>query len=62
VILFILPSRELAYQIFNQISMINCYLKTQFFRVKLSIGGLSLKEDEEGIQRLNPNIIVGNPE
>lgn len=58
--LLILPTRELAYQIFNQIGSINCYLRTAFFRVKLCIGGLCLKEDQQGILSLNPNIIVGN--
>lgn len=58
--LLILPTRELAYQVFNQIGSINCYLRTAFFRVKLCIGGLSLKEDQQSILSLNPNIIVGS--
>jgi superfamily II DNA/RNA helicase len=57
--LIILPTRELAYQIFNQLNLINSFLVRETFRVKLCIGGLSLKEDQTGIMRLNPNIIVG---
>ena len=61
ILMVVLPTRELAYQIFNQINMVNSAIKGSGFRVKLCIGGLSLKEDQKSIQRLDPNIIVGMP-
>jgi len=57
-VLMVAPTRELADQIYNVISSLGSYTKTRF--VKL-IGGESVRNNINALERKHPHIAVGTP-
>lgn len=56
--IILLPTRELATQVFNVFNIISSFMKID---IKLLIGGTNLKDDLNYLEKKNPHIIIGCP-
>lgn len=56
--IILLPTRELATQVFNVFNIISSFMKID---IKLLIGGTNLKDDLNYLEKKKPHIIIGCP-
>ena len=56
--IILLPTRELATQVFNVFNIISSFMKID---IKLLIGGTNLKDDLNYLEKKKPHIIIGWP-